>query len=230
MPNREPEIYETLWREAHAGFAQCRLQVDANLSEREHDLRRGVTILLRPAPPVCARVKQFLDRLAVVCPDQHFYLPDELHVTVLSVISGSERWREEIRHLAKYRAIIREVLSQQRLFRLRFKGITASSSAIMIRGFQVDGGLQQIREALRTAFARCGFGHTLDRRYKISTSHLTAMRFRSPHLNWKEFIPLLEQSRELDFGETTVDTLQLIWGDWYASAGIVQPLEQYALV
>jgi 2'-5' RNA ligase len=223
------EIYETFWSEAVSAFERGNQQVDPHLSDKTNDLRRGVTVVLRPSPSVRGNVKDFLDRLAAVCPEQYFYHPGELHVTVLSIISVTESWRKEIRPLASYRAIIGDVLSRQHSFKICFHGVTASPNAVMIQGFPMGDGLAHIRNELREAFARNGFGTTLDRRYKISTAHITAMRFRRPEENWKRLMSLLEENRWTDFGETEVNRLQLIWGDWYASGNIVRTLQEYRL-
>jgi 2'-5' RNA ligase len=229
MASCETEIYEKLWKQAHAEFSQGRQQVDAHLSKKAHDLRRGVTIVARPSSAVCGKVNEFLSRLSAMCPEQYYYSPEELHVTVLSVISTTAAWRNEIRSLATYRSIVRNVLRRHRSFMLRFDGITASPNAVMIQGFQIDDGLQQIREDLRAAFATRGFGDVIERRYESRTAHLTALRFSRPVADLKNLVPLLEQARQFEFGETKVTDLQLIWGDWYASKETVRVLERYQL-
>lgn len=224
------QIYEKLWSDAVSAFEQGQQQVDPNLSDKTNDLRRGVTVVLRPSLLVQGRVKHFLDRLATVCPGQYFYHPRELHVTVLSIISGTEFWRKEIRQLMACRAIIGDVLSHHHSFKICFRGVTASPGAVMIQGFPTGDELGNIRNELREAFARNGFGGMLDRRYKVNTAHITAMRFRKPDENWKRLVSLLEENRRKDFGESEVDSLQLIWGDWYASGNIVRILREYRLV
>jgi 2'-5' RNA ligase len=226
----EWQIYETLWNDAVSAFGRGEQQIDRHLSDRQNDSRRGVTIILRPSPAVLGRVKDFLDQLARAFPDQHFYRPEELHVTVLSIISGSESWRKEIRQLIPCRAIISEVLSRQRSFRINFRGVTASPGSVMIQGFPTGDGLERIRFELREAFARNGLGGLLDRRYEIRTAHMTAMRFSRPEADWQRLISWLKEDRDADFGETEVRRLQLIWGDWCASAGCVRTLQEYRLM
>jgi len=223
------KIYEQLWQDAISAFARGRPDVDPYLSDKRTDPRRGVTLVARPPQSVRDKVRDYLERIALVCPEQYGYRPEELHVTVLSIISGTESWRAEIRQLASYRAIIGAVLGRQRSFRIRFRGITASPGSVMIQGFPMDDGLAGIRNELRTAFAEEGFSRLLDRRYRISTAHITAVRFRHPGVNTAELLALLEEGREMDFGEMHVTNLQLIWGDWYASANVVRTLEEYRL-
>lgn len=223
------ETYDRLWREAVAALAQGKPDIDPYLCDKSGDPRRGVTLVARPSQSVRDRARDYLERLALVCPGQYFYRPEELHVTVLSVISGSQSWRREIRQLASYRAIIGAVLRRRRSFRIRFRGITASPGCVMIQGFPVGDGLAGIRNALRTAFARAGFAGVLDRRYRIHTAHITAMRFRQPGVDAGGLLALLEEGRQMDFGDTHVTHLELIWGDWYASSNIVRTLREYRL-
>lgn len=223
------QLYEKLWSEAISAFERGEQQVDPVLSDKTGDLRRGVTLVLRPSLPVQRKVKQFLDQLATVCPGQYFYQPEEFHVTVLSIISGTEFWRKEIRKLAVCRAIIGEVLSRQHSFKVCFRGVTASPGTVMIQGFPIGGGLARIRDALRAAFAQNGLGDLLDRRYKVTAAHMTAMRFSKQEKNLKRLVSLLEENRRTDFGESEVNRLQLIWGDWYAARNIVRTLQKYPL-
>jgi 2'-5' RNA ligase len=229
MSTNESTIYEELWNEAAAAFERGEPQIDPQLSHRTSDLRRCVTLVLRLSPPVRAKVSEYLDRLSTVCPEQYYYRPEELHVTVISIISGSELWRKEMRQLAACRAVLSDVLNRQHAFKIAFKGITASPGAVLIQGFPMGDGLENIREDLREAFTRGGFGGMLDRRYKIRAAHITAMRFQKPVADLKRLVSLLEEGRQIDFGETDVNSLQLIWCDWYAAAHSVRTLQEYRL-
>jgi 2'-5' RNA ligase len=171
----------------------------------------------------------FLRKLAAAAPGQYFYRPDELHVTVLAVIPGSKAWRERIHDLAAIHAVIGNILKRRRPFVISFRGITASPGAVMIQGFPQDGALSEIRDELRTVLRENHLGGDIDRRYKINTAHITVMRFGHAQTDWKAFIDLLKANRQTDFGETRVGKLQLLWGDWYASAHTVRTIQEYPL-
>jgi 2'-5' RNA ligase len=223
------QIYEQLWREARPAFERGEARVDACLLDRTQDRRRGVSLAFRPSAAVQSRAKKFLDRLAAEFPGQHFYQPEELHVTVLSLISATEIWRQEMGDLAAFRNILGEILPRHSAFKLEFRGVTAAPNAVLIQGFPLDNGLEEIRAAVRRGFAQSGFAGRLDRRYPNSAAHMTAVRFCRPDADWPHLATVVQENRQKYFGETHVDTLQLIWGDWYASAGIVRTLEEYHL-
>ncbi len=229
MTEVQQAIYDQLWHEASAAFAKGHLQVDQSLANPQYDLRRGVTLVFRPPPAIQARVKAFLDEVAGIFPGQYFYRPDELHATVLSIISGTEHWRSEIRHLRNLRLVIQQALSGQNAVEFSFQGITASPAAVLIQGFPQGAGLEAIRGKLRTALTQHGYGHFPDRRYKIRAAHMTAVRFRQPKINFRQMQAALEKHRRTEFGTATIAQIDLIFSDWYASAGTMRILQRYPL-
>lgn len=222
-------LYDRLWQEAAAAWTRGEVQIDPLLADKAKDLRRGVTLLLRPAAPVREKVGAWLQRLGAELSGQYFYRPDELHVTVLSIISGTPHWQVEMERMDACRAIIGKVMDGRRPFQITFRGVTASPGSAMVQGFPVGQELATIRDGLREAFAKAGMGGLLDRRYRIGTAHMTAVRFRAPTPEGKRLTSLLQASRDEDFGAMKVDELQLVWGDWYASAATVKTLEAYRL-
>ncbi|HEU6448259.1 MAG TPA: 2'-5' RNA ligase family protein [Verrucomicrobiae bacterium] len=224
----EQQIYDKLWQESVSAFDQNAVRLDGHLKNRQSDKRRGVTLLARPNAEICSRVKEFLDEVAAIAPEQHFYCPTEFHMTVLAIVPGSENWQEAMSRLPEYLAVLEETLNQFAGFSVEFRGVTASPEAILIQGFPVDDSLVQLRNKLRSALAARNLAENLDRRYKIATAHLTVARFSSPQ-NWQPLKSLLAANRQRDFGRTCCDSLQLIKADWYASTGSVETLCEYQL-
>ncbi len=227
--NREKEVYEELWKEAGAAFDSGTPRLDPFLRNRAGDKRRGITLIARPDSQVCLRINKILHEIAAVAPSQHFYHPSEFHITVLSVISGSERWQISARRLPEYLAVLDTVLDKRPAFSLAFRGITASPDAIMVQGFPIGGVLSELRGDLRDALSQNRLANNLDRRYKLVTAHLTVARFSNPMPDWKALKSLLKARRHADFGKTRVRSLQLVEGDWYASSDSVRILREYPL-
>jgi len=222
-------IYDQLWRKTAAALKSGGLRVDPLLRGKTGDPRRGVTLVARPDAGVRNRVETFLREAAAICPGQHVYQPAELHVTVLAVIPGSESWREEIHRLPVCRTVLDEVLKNYRAFSVKFRGVTVSPEAVLVQGFPQGDALARLRDRLRSALRDRGVGENLDRRYRIAAAHLTVMRFSNPKADWKRLLDFLQAHRETDFGETRFQSLQLIWNDWCASAGVTHTLREYAL-
>ncbi len=58
---------------------------------------------------------------------------------------------------------------------------------------------------------------------------MTVMRFQRPDSDWNQVATVLAGHRDTDFGEMEARRIQLIWGDWYASANVVRHLQEYPL-
>ncbi len=223
------EIYDQLWARSSALLKSGQLRVDPLLRNRAADARRGVTLVARPDATVQRKVESFLHNAATICPGQHFYQTAELHLTVMAIISGSEFWESEIRILPECQAILNQVLRGSASFRVDFRGITVSADAVMIQGFPADNALSRLRDELRAAFEKHRLAGNLDRRYRTTTAHLTVMRFSDAQADWRSLHDYLKSHRETDFGHTRFQSLQLIWGDWYASADTVRILQEHPL-
>jgi 2'-5' RNA ligase len=223
-------IYDQLWSEAMMAFELGQPKIDPHLLDKANDRRRGLSLVFRLPTTVQARVKIFLDQLAADFPGQYFYQPEELHVTIVTLISATELWPQEIGDLEAFRAILGEVLSHHPPFKIEFRGVTAAPNAVMIQGFTVDDTLEKIRAELRRVFVARGFSNRLDRRYANAAAHVTAMRFCQPDSDWKHLASILKTKRQMPFGEIQVETLQLVLGDWYASANTAQTLQEFQLV
>ncbi|MEJ0089172.1 MAG: 2'-5' RNA ligase family protein [Limisphaerales bacterium] len=222
-------IYGRLWDEAVSAFERSELDFDHHLRNKDKDLRRGLTLLFRPSSEVKAVIGKFLKQLADVAPQQYFYRPEEFHTTVLAIIPGSESWQEKFQHLPAYQAIIDNVLKKHRPFSIHFQGVTASRGGVMIQGFLGDDTLEKIRDDLREAMRQNNFGGQLDVRYKINAAHITVMRFREAEADWKRVLELLKVNRAANFGEARVENLELVLGDWYASANTARTIQKFSL-
>jgi 2'-5' RNA ligase len=222
-------IYEQLWGEAMTAFELGQPRVDLHLLDKTNDRRRGVSLNFQLPAPVQASIKQLLDQLARDFPGQYFYQPEELHVTIVTLISATESWQREFGDVDAFQSILREVLSHHHPFKVEFRGVTAATNAVMIQGFPIGDTLEKIRSELRHTFVERGFPNRLDRRYPNSAAHVTGIRFRNTDSDWKRLATLLKVHRQTYFGEMQVETLQLTLADWYLSTDTTRVLEEFHL-
>jgi 2'-5' RNA ligase len=199
------------------------------LRDKAADRRLGLSVIGRPAPAVCQRFAAFLDQLKQVAPRQYFYQASEFHLTVLSLFTATEDFSAHWADRAVYRAAVDRALHNGHSFTVRYEGITASNSAVMVQGFAQEPGLDRLRTELRRALPAFGLADGLDQRYAIETAHSTVLRFSSQPRDMPQFLTLLQAHRTADFGLTTFDKLQLVKNDWYMSAGKVEILAEYSL-
>ena len=222
------EHYNSLWDRSLENFQAGNFQLD-DLIDDPSDLRRGVTLLTRPGEDVLARVNKLFEDLNGVEPEQYYYPLEDIHLTILSLISCYSGFDLNKIKPQDYVELTLSCLEDINTFDIRFSGITASSSSIMIQGFPEEDTLDKLRNRLRSAFKRSALEQSIDKRYAISTAHLTVVRFKKPVNDFERLITILEKYREADFGVSSVSRIHLVFNDWYQRMSNTKELKQFDL-
>jgi aspartate/glutamate racemase len=85
------------------------------------------------------------------------------------------------------------------------------------------------RIILRSALTARGLAGGLDQRYRLTTAHMTLVRFANPLRNARRFVGLLERFRDAEIGTWRVAQLELVLGDWYQSRENEQRIAAYSM-
>ncbi|GGG43064.1 2'-5' RNA ligase family protein [Hymenobacter glacieicola] len=203
--------------------------LDQLLNAPEQDARRGLTLLARPPAGITTRIAAVLADLRRAEPDQYYYPAPDIHLTILSIISCYSGFSLALINSADYRELVGSILRGVGPFRIRYAGLTASAGSIMVQGFPEDDSLEELRNELRVGFRRSGLLQSIDQRYALRTAHSTVVRFTAPLRNPAHLVALLQQEQQTPIGSFEVDTLELVFNDWYQRAANTVPLGQYHL-
>jgi hypothetical protein len=128
-------------------FEKQEFELDPLIDDKS-DFRRGLTLLIRPDEETKKNISVFLNELKAVDPDQYYYPPSGFHITVMSIIPCYQGFSLDI-SIDKYLNIIEKSLINILNEKIVLKGITASNSCIMLKGFPETGALNQLRDNLR---------------------------------------------------------------------------------
>lgn len=230
MNNKELTFhYRQMYDAAVAAIVHQRYQLDTML-DCPTDNRRGITLLIRPTKSVRKNIVQFLQQIQQIEPEQYYYPETDMHLTVLSIVSCVEGFVLEDVDLLKVKTIIQDTLAKMPRFLIDFYGITASPSCILIQGFPKQETLNLMRERLREAFAQSNLGLSIDARYTLNTAHMTVIRLRKPLQDSGLFCRYIDRYRTFDFGSAQVDTIELVYNDWYQRHLKCMPLTSYPLL
>lgn len=220
--------YRQLHEDSIKRIAQEGFSYDAALQD-PNDNRRGLTLLLRPDEGLKAAFDRFMAAVKAMDPDQYFYPPADIHVTIMPIISCYPGLNKESLDLSSYISLIRKSLLPVRKMKIRFEGVMASPSCLMIRGFPVNGELEHCRENLRSVFASTHLEQSLDKRYKLITAHSTVIRFQQEVKQPDKIVDILGQYEDYFFGEQVFDQVAFVYNDWYQRHEIVQTLQNFPL-
>jgi len=222
------EHYNLLYNSTIEKFKNNDYSVDSLINSPK-DNRFGITLLIRPSAAVKSKIQEFLSELKVLEPEQYFYPSSDIHITVMSIISCYDGFTLSQINPKEYQSVIKQSLHKKNKFNISFKGITASTSCVMLQGFFNDDTLDTIRNSLRLNFKNSTLEQSLDKRYAIQTAHSTIFRIQKPLQDKIAFINLLNTYKDFDFGTFTVDSLELVYNDWYQKAEKVQKLYTFPL-
>ena len=218
------ELYESSIKKIENESYQTDLLIDSPV-----DRRFGITLLIRPPENIKNKIQLFLDRIKQVDPTQYYYPNSDIHITVMSIISCYEGFQLDQISIPDYINLIQESLNEIERFEIKFKGITASDSGIMIQGFPENENLNNLRNSLRTNFKKSNLEQSLDKRYSIQTAHSTVVRFRRKFQNKNEYLEIIESYKNSNFGSFEVKELELVFNDWYQRERNSNLLEKFRI-
>ncbi|WP_162343581.1 2'-5' RNA ligase family protein [Cyclobacterium salsum] len=220
--------YHRLHAEAMANVATEGFSFDPEITNPS-DSRRGLTLLLRPGEELLAAFSAFIEAVYRVAPGQYYYPDSDIHVTLMPVISCYPGFRLQDLELPLYIELIQQAMEGIKPIPLRFAGVFASPSCLMIKGFPQDGELENGRNNLRAIFASSTLEQSLDKRYRLVSAHCTVIRFQKPVQQPEMVVDLLDTFQDRFFGAQRFDQVELVFNDWYQRKQKVQILETFPL-
>ena len=220
-------LYDELWADAERAFAASRVHLDPHLEDKDGDVRRGLSVILRPQPVALGEIGSFVDELKKLEPGQYHYQPSEYHVTVLSLLTCSIGYQHSAGQIESYERAVSAAVETTNAFEIQFQGITATAEAVMIQGFPEEDALNRLRNRIIETLEKEGM--SARQRYAPKAAHMTVMRFRRRSGNFPALARTLRSFRTRAFGTTRVGAIQLVENDWYLSADKLRLIKEYEL-
>ncbi|MEN2398582.1 mutarotase [Flavobacterium sp. MC2016-06] len=222
------EHYNQLYKKSSEAILASNYNLDTQINNTS-DSRFGITLLIRPSEEIKANMKLFLEELKKVDAAQYYYPDSDIHITVMSIISCYEGFRlDQIASNDYIETICRSLVELDEI-KIHFKGVTASTSALMIQGFPTDDSLDNLRNKLRDNFKNLNLQQSIDSRYTISTAHTTVVRFQEKLQDPEKLMQVAAKFRDFDFGEFNVENLELVYNDWYQREKTTKVLGEFRL-
>jgi len=222
------QLYTNMWKNSIDRFKNNNCETD-QLIHDPRDMRRGITVLSYFDNPVDVEISKFLNELRIIEPEQYYYPSNELHLTVLSIIGCISGFKLSNINAEEYSSIFKESIKEIGGFKVKYKGITLSPSCILIQGFPDSEQLSYLRDSLRINFNKSKLQSTIDARYEISTAHTTVVRCVAPFKHSDSLMKVLSKYKNYDFGTLEVNSLELVFNNWYQNLSITESLSKLEL-
>ena len=222
------EHYDSLYKTSIKRIETDVYDIDP-LIDSLSDNRFGITLLIRPSEDVKNNIQKFLNDLKAVDANQYYYENSDIHITVMSIISCYDGFELESINISEYITLINESIQNISNLKIEFKGITASTSCIMVQGFMNTEALNDTRNNLRISFKNSTLQQSIDKRYAIQTAHATVLRFKEKITDKSKFLKIIEKYRNHEFGTFEVKSMELVYNDWYQKAKFVKKLSEFSI-
>src|SRR5690625_1691435 len=220
--------YNKLWNQSLQKFRSNEFEFDP-LINSEDDTRYGITLLARPSKEIKQNISETLNEIKNVAPNQYYYREPDLHVTILSLISCFAGFSLNKIDQSDYREVVQSAINSVSPFKIRFHGLTASPSCILVQGFPKYNQLSKLRNELRQKFKDSDLQHSIDKRYQLQTAHITVVRFSHLFENAERFVNKVAGLRDRNFGSCVIDQVELVGNDWYHQQEKVKSIAKFSL-
>ncbi|MGL1887099.1 MAG: 2'-5' RNA ligase family protein [Reichenbachiella sp.] len=220
--------YDQMWDAGWSALSVGTCNLDS-LIDDPLDTRRGLTLRYRLNTRLLNQFCSFGKKLRDCFPKQYYYAGDEIHMTVLSIVSAERGFKLDEKELPIHLKLIEEVLSHTAPFQIQFEGVTLSGTGPLIQGYLLSSELDELRNNLRNIYANTDVFSSIDKRYPIETAHVSLMRYIEKVDFSNDLQEVLKALREEQFGSGLVDSVELVYNDWYHSSSKTRVLKTFKL-
>jgi len=178
------------------------------------DRRCGVNLACRPPNDVATAVRFVQKILSQFEPDQYYYPPSDLHLTLVEICHS--RSLEETSNLAdSIRTKLRDVVASLPAPRLMSPMLGFDARACAVNFFPADGTLRSVRQSIREQLVKLRVA--IDSRYEPQSAHLTIMRYIAPlHTEPRRWVKMLREVKLASDITWSLSSVWLTWGaNWY---------------
>lgn len=206
------DLYTSISNNGISKITNNKERVDTFLRNIDKVNRMGIAILIRLNDEVKCKIQNIENELKEIDSNQYYYPKDELHITLLSIIPATEGFKYTDKQIENYNKVISSIVKNTNKFKINLKGIIASDSAVIVKGYYQDE-LEKLRKRLREDIIENGL--ELKEIYKTMSSHVTISRFKEKLQNKEKFIQFIKEHNNYDFGEFEVSEIEFTYHGMY---------------
>lgn len=228
----EPRIqagYDQMWQQSASDLARGSVDVDPVPDDTSR--RWGLSIIAR-IPTDQATL--FTDISAALRPwtgEHHtFYTAANLHLTVRSCEFYRSTIAPDDAALRDYQRVLHDVAAQTPPFSIRYRGLAANRTGIIVQGFPQTSHLQQLRQTIHQRLQQLGRTPGPEAEQVRYGAHVSLAVFAGPLADPQMLASFIERQRTHTYGSVTITSLEVVRYQRSLQQVAITPYAQAALV
>ena len=142
-------LYNNINQQGMSAIRNHQEQLDSNLLNPDKDMRRGLTLTASLPAHVSRNIMFCLQKLAAIEPNQYFYPPADLHITIIDLIAASSDFSLSTFEEEKYKNVVGQIISQIGPIHWQLAGMITSSGALLVKGYYSAELSQKVKRGMR---------------------------------------------------------------------------------
>ncbi|MFC1617397.1 hypothetical protein ACFL2K_04170 [Candidatus Margulisiibacteriota bacterium] len=220
------KIYDKIFAFSRKGILANEVNINPFLMDKERDMRKGVSLIVKPKEEVLEKIKEKIEELKKAEPGQYYYDLNDLHFTVYSIQRVSPDFVFNEDNISKFKKIFKKYFQDKNKFKIRINGITANKSAVMLQGF-VGGKHLKIRKGLKKVLEKSELPY--NNKFMSTIAHSCISRYKEKLKKPAQFVQNIEKNRDVDLGEFEVDKILFVHHDYFNSKDKTEVIAEYKL-
>lgn len=210
---KQYDKYESIFYENINHIKSNDILIDQHLLDPDNDNRTGLSIITKPGYGIKNLYDSLINGFRKIEPDQYYYPFTDLHITVFDFITAGENIQFNDKLLENYISVTGKVFKNEFPITIVFKGVVFSKAAGLIKGYDHDDRIINIRHKIRVCLQESGI--KANERYESVTTHMTFCRFTRKIKNCEDFLFHMSRIKEIPLGNYTFDYIDIVIHDWY---------------
>ena len=225
---KQYDKYESIFLDNIKHITLNDIIIDQHLLDPDNDNRSGLSIIIKPGDKLKNIYYSLINGFRKIEPDQYYYPFKDLHITVFDFIIASENFQFNDKLLKIYISVAGKIFKNELPITIIFNGVVFSKAAGIIKGYDNDDRIIDIRHRIRVCLEEAGM--KTDERYESVTTHMTFCRFLRKINNCMDFLLHVEKMKEIPFGQYSFDYADLVIHDWYNKSGKCKLIKRISLI
>ena len=160
---------------------------------------------------VASQLMEMIAQLSRWTGKEHvFYTQTSLHTTICTIEFYRSPIEEDDESIHLYVDSLKEICRQFAPLQVRYQGLTAIQTSILVQGWPLDESLQKLRLAFHDQLRKRNLLYGPEKEQVRELAHASLISFSGALLAPQQCVSFIEEHRETNFGVASASSLEIV--------------------